>query len=639
MRSLSTFALLGLGLVSGIPTSHTGLRRELPTVRPNPNTERAGTLRSGVLTVALEAKESAWRLDGPNRPPMTIQAFGEIGRQPLVPGPLVRVPQGTEIRLSVRNALHTSLTFFVPASIHGEQTGSVMDSVVLAPGATGDLTTRAAVPGNYLYRATTPNRASQATSLAGLLAGAIIVDSVGAAKSNDRVFVIMETLDSASLVIADTTKGNPLAAPLRSVFTINGLSWPNTERIAATVGDSLHWRVLNASFDVHPMHLHGFYYRIDQFTGPFADFQGRPAPGQLAVTQLMTPFAGMSMTWAPYHPGNWIFHCHFAIHLMPDSISAAPDDPHMRAMVGLVLGINVAERPGVTVAGAPTATRHLRLVATADKPVADSTATMRFVLEEHGRRVETGTDFSPTIDLTRDEPVSISVVNHLAEPTSVHWHGIEVEESYVDGVPGVSGAGRRLAPAIAPGDSFEARFTPPRSGTFMYHAHVDEVQEQMAGLVGALIVRDPGTAASPEEHVLFLKGNVGSAVHPLGINGRANPDTIVMHVGRPARLRLFNLSTQNPVPTVWLTARHDSAATGRDTMVVRWRAIAKDGADLPAADRAPRPARQLVAMGETYDFEFTPEQPGTLRLEVRVTALPGAPRAGRLLVRVPIRVE
>jgi hypothetical protein len=26
-------------------------------------------------------------------------------------------------------------------------------------------------------------------------------------------------------------------------------------------------------------------------------------------------------------------------------------------------------------------------------------------------------------------------------------------------------------------------------------------------------------------------------------------------------------------------------------------------------------------------------------LEVRVTALPGAPRAGRLLVRVPIRVE
>ena len=33
MRSLSTFALLGLGLVSGVTTSHTGLRRELATVQ------------------------------------------------------------------------------------------------------------------------------------------------------------------------------------------------------------------------------------------------------------------------------------------------------------------------------------------------------------------------------------------------------------------------------------------------------------------------------------------------------------------------------------------------------------------------------------------------------------------------------
>ena len=69
---------------------------------------------------------------------------------------------------------------------------------------------------------------------------------------------------------------------------------------------------------------------------------------------------------------------------------------------------------------------------------------MRFVLEEHGRRTDTGRDFSPEIDLTRGEPVSITIVNHLAEPTSVHWHGIEVEDSYVDGVPGFSGAGTRL---------------------------------------------------------------------------------------------------------------------------------------------------------------------------------------------------
>ena len=48
----------------------------------------------------------------------------------------------------------------------------------------------------------------------------------------------------------------------------------------------------------------------------------------------------------------------------------------------------------------------------------------------------------------------------------------------------------RLAPLIAPSDSFEARFTPPRSGTFIYHSHVDEQRHHRAGLAGAIVVRD-----------------------------------------------------------------------------------------------------------------------------------------------------
>ena len=52
----------------------------------------------------------------------------------------------------------------------------------------------------------------------------------------------------------------------------------------------------------------------------------------------------------------------------------------------------------------------------------------------------------PTILLKRAQPVSITVDNQLPEPTSVHWHGIELE-SYYDGVAGFAGQGRRLAPA------------------------------------------------------------------------------------------------------------------------------------------------------------------------------------------------
>src|SRR4051812_16851403 len=99
MRSRSAAAVLGVVLLSAAPVS----RRtpDLLQLQPNPNTERAGSLRDGVLTIALEAKESAWRLNGATRPPMTIEAFSEVGKAPLMPGPLVRAAQGTEIHLSV----------------------------------------------------------------------------------------------------------------------------------------------------------------------------------------------------------------------------------------------------------------------------------------------------------------------------------------------------------------------------------------------------------------------------------------------------------------------------------------------------------------------------------------------------------
>lgn len=658
-RRASALACLAFALISRSAIAHRAASGELPGVQPNANIERAGTLHDGVLTVALEAKESAWHLDGPARAAMTIEAFSEPSKPPLMPGPLMRIPQGTEIRLSVRNSLPTSLTFLLPTAIRGgPDRFTAMDSIVVAPGAVGLLTTRAAVPGNYVYRAATSSGTSKAVKLAGLLTGALVVDTAGATDSpRDRVFVIMQTLDSAFAAHVDAANGDLRNAPpgvARIVYTINGRAWPNTERIAATVGDSIHWRVINASFDVHPMHLHGFYYRVDEFSGPFADSQGRPSPGQMVVTQFMTPFSAMSMSWSPDRAGNWLFHCHFAVHLLPDSLSAAPDDPQRRDMVGLVLGVNVADRPGARAVGEPSPVRHLRLIAISDSipkdgahggqnargliPLhdfaADSVPSMRFVLEENGHRVDTKRDFSPEIDLARGVPVSIMIVNRLAEPTSVHWHGIEVEDSYVDGVPAFSGAGQRLAPAIAPGDSFEARFTPPRAGTFMYHAHLDELREELAGLEGALIVRDPGVAPSTDDHVFFVKGLRNDVVHPLEVNGDANPDTVVLHVGRPARLRFLNLSTVNPVPFVCLTARLDSALAGvKDTMVVRWRPVAKDGFDVPAPAQASHLACQLVSMGETYDFEYIPQQAGRLRLEVR-TAPSGQP-----LVVVPIRIE
>jgi FtsP/CotA-like multicopper oxidase with cupredoxin domain len=265
---------------------------------------------------------------------------------------------------------------------------------------------------------------------------------------------------------------------------------------------------------------------------------------------------------------------------------------------------------------------------------------MRFVIDEHGRRTEGPLGSSPELDLVRGQPVSITIVNHLHEPTSVHWHGIEVEDSYVDGVAGFSGAGDHLAPDIAPGDSFVARFTPPRSGTFMYHTHMDEVRQQRGGMVGALVVRDPGATPSPDEHTFLLSGSRrGDHAHSIEINGSLHPDTVVLRAGRPARLRILSLAWANPTPAVSIVAQPDSALGGGPPAVQRWTPIAKDGFDLPGSAQTPRAARQVISMGETYDFSFTPMRRGLFVLAVGPNPPPGIRVPARVIVRVVLRAE
>ena len=609
----------------------------VPVALPNDNRVPAGTIESGALRVTLEARRSMWYPNGDSLPGIEVETFGEPGKAPQAPGPLIRIPAGTEVRVTVRNTFEReTLNFFVPTVLRRGGAGP-LDSVTVLPGAAGELVFTPTIPGNFSYRATLGRPSDRILRMSGLLAGALVVDSAGtAAPPRDRIFVLMLAVDG----IRFDADGNPVFG--RFNFGINGRSWPHTERLTATVGDTLRWRIVNANFDVHPMHLHGFYFRVDSLIQPPQFTQG--PPNRMVVTERMGGFSTMSMSWVPERAGNWLFHCHWSIHIAaPRPGAGAPAPAHhnhaTQGMTGLVMAIAVAPRPGARVADVPPRPRRqLRLVAIQDSAFPDSAPSLRFRIEERGRSgrvLEAGPGFSPPLELVRGEPVSIMVVNRLREPTAVHWHGIELE-SFFDGVADFSGAGRRIAPVIAPADSFEVRFTPPRAGTFIYHSHVNEPYQHRGGLLGALIVREPGAGDFEGERIVFLKSSrVRGAAAPVEIDGQAVPDTMVLRAGRPYRLRLIGLTTLNPNATVSITAWADSSFRNfPDTLIGQWRPLAKDGADLPEAQRTPRLARQIVGMGETYDFEFTPKQPGRLRLEVRA-----AGPNGRLFNRIPIRVD
>ena len=629
-------------LVATLTVSPVEHRVALPVAAANPNTAPAGRLRGGVLEVELVAALAMWHPDGDSRPGIPVEAFAEPGKPPQVPAPLIRVAVGTDIRVAVRNALAIdTLTYSIDI-------GNTRDSVVIPPGSTGTLRVRPTRAGNFFYRATTSTILGRALRVGGMLAGALVVDSVGSTRRpRDRIFVIQ--------VAADEQIGR-IGIPLysRSVWAINGRSWPSTERLEASVGDSVRWRVINLTTDGHPMHLHGFYYSVDAVDGPSASLAAMEPPSPRVVTARLAAFAGMSMTWVPERAGNWLFHCHFANHVVPhgplggeapapgvDRIGMWPtranhaesSDHAATAMAGLITGIVVRDRRGARATVTLAARRTLRLVAIQDPEFPDSQPSLRYVLDDPRNpngRAEAWPGLSVPISLTRDEPVAITIVNQMNEPTSVHWHGIELD-SYDDGVPGFSGAGTRLSPLIAPGDSFVARFTPPRSGTFMYHSHVDEPRQQRAGLVGPLIVRDADPADSTLDLTFLFKLARHRDNGPFEINGRLNPDTLRLRAGQKYRVRLIALQNEFPYINVGLTAPLDSSfAAAPDEQLLQWTPVAKDGAELAARYRVPRRALQRMSMGETYDFEFVPARAGNLRLELRIF--------GRLARRTPILV-
>ncbi|MGZ8398869.1 MAG: multicopper oxidase domain-containing protein [Gemmatimonadales bacterium] len=591
-RATAYIALLAL-LSGGTPG------KSVPLVLPNDNRSPAGRVSHDTLQLHLVVGVSIWRPEADSGPTIEVAAFREEGKSPQVPGPLIRVPAGTVIAATVRNELSDSTL-----RIYGLVTrpDAAHDSLTIPPGETRSVSFAAGDPGSYLYWASLGASKHERESEREQLAGAFIVDPPGGSPP-DRILVMNiwgDRVDSASY---------------RNALTINGRSWPYTERIEATVGDTLRWRVLNSSWRNHPMHLHGFYFRVDARGDGFADTLYPAAAQRMVVTEGMRPHTTYAMTWVAERAGNWLFHCHLAFHVVP---SARLHPPHRDSgdrmahdagthMAGLVLGIAVRPRPGTSAPALGNA-RRLHLFVQEGMKRGRSPRSLGFVLQRGARPPAADSVEIPgsALVLTRGQPTEIVIVNRTKEPTAIHWHGIELE-SYSDGVAGWSGTGERLAPSVMPGDSFTARLTLPRAGTFMYHTHLNDVEQLTSGLYGGIVVLEPGKRLDRQRDHLFVIGWDGETRAPalphLVVNGDSLPAPLELAAGVPHRLRFINIGP----------AGLYRMAIYRDTRLASWKKLAKDGADLPPGQAIRGPSEFTIAVGEAYDFELTPE-PGKYRL-------------------------
>ncbi|HVH66356.1 MAG TPA: multicopper oxidase domain-containing protein [Gemmatimonadales bacterium] len=91
----------------------------------------------------------------------------------------------------------------------------------------------------------------------------------------------------------------------------------------------------------------------------------------------------------------------------------------------------------------------------------------------------------PLIVTTQGARITVRLANHLDQPTSIHWHGVRLDNRF-DGVPGVT------QPVVAPGDTFIYRVQFPDAGIYWYHPHQREDIQQDLGLYGNILVHPAG---------------------------------------------------------------------------------------------------------------------------------------------------
>ncbi|TVQ27852.1 MAG: hypothetical protein EA382_02845 [Spirochaetaceae bacterium] len=198
----------------------------------------------------------------------------------------------------------------------------------------------------------------------------------------------------------------------------------------------------------------------------------------------------------------------------------------------------------------------------------------------------------PEIRVTEGDRVRINFTNNLPVATTVHWHGIDLDNR-MDGVPGYT------QPAVQPGETFTYEFTAYPAGTRFYHTHGshhgDEGLQMDRGLAGPFVVLPRDYDAPDVETTWVLTERIQHGLFP--INGAVYPETdfIRVRTGDRVRVRMINAGS---------ATFHPMHLHGH-----QFKVVATDGNPVPEPAQLTRNTLPILP-GETYDIEFIANNPG-----------------------------
>ncbi|MGD8563366.1 MAG: multicopper oxidase domain-containing protein [Desulfarculaceae bacterium] len=155
----------------------------------------------------------------------------------------------------------------------------------------------------------------------------------------------------------------------------------------------------------------------------------------------------------------------------------------------------------------------------------------------------------PTIECVQGDRVRIILKNQLPEPTSIHWHGLEVPNA-------MDGAGGTTEPPTPPGGTRIYEFTLHQNGTFMYHTGFNMMKQDGMGLGGFVVIHPKQYRNRIDKDVAIMlqafalaPGNQFPNLATMDfnwftMNGKVAPDIEIIRVkqGQRVRLRFGNLT-------------------------------------------------------------------------------------------------
>lgn len=280
-------------------------------------------VEDGVKVFDLEASVIRWQI----LPQVSVDAFAFNGQ---VPGPTLRVTEGDRVRINVKNSLPESTTvhwhgLIVPNEMDGP---AHIAQAPIPPGGTYVYSFQIGQHGTYFYHSHDHVDRQQALGLY----GALIIDprSDGDEIAADLEYTVQlqEWLKREWL----TYPAMPMDGGMPNYFTINGKSFPSTETIRMTVGQTVKIRFIGShAMAIHPMHIHGGPFVVAAVDGETLPESGR----YLADTINVGPGQRYDVLWQARRPGKWLLHCHIPHHTTNNNVETGGGG-------GLMLVIDVA---------------------------------------------------------------------------------------------------------------------------------------------------------------------------------------------------------------------------------------------------------------------------------------------------------